>query len=58
MIPNCGGLGFGELEGTFIASLMPVLQLVIPLAHLLTHVFVLRHGNRTRELESLSIRPR
>jgi hypothetical protein len=55
MISDCGGLGWGNLEGSFIQSLMPILQLIIPVAHLMTHVLFLRRAKRERELESLSI---
>jgi hypothetical protein len=58
VITNCFGLPWGDLEGLFLKSLLPLLELVLPAAHVLTRVLLLREENVARTRESLSILPR
>jgi hypothetical protein len=59
MVTNCfGGISWGDLEGLFLRMLLPLLEVVLPMAHLMTHTLFLKAEKRARERESLSIFPR
>jgi hypothetical protein len=55
VITNCFGTPWGDLESLFLKSLLPLLQLVLPAAHLLTRVLLLQGERAARKFDSLSI---
>jgi hypothetical protein len=55
VITNCFGTPWGDLEGLFLKSLLPLLELVLPAAHLMARALLLRGEKYARAMNSLSI---
>jgi hypothetical protein len=56
VVTRCFGIPWGDLEDLFVRSLLPLLEIVLPAAHLLTHALFLSKNKRAQELKALSIR--
>jgi hypothetical protein len=55
VVTNCFGTPWGDLEKLFVGSLLPLLEIVIPAAHLTMHALFLKQEKRKRDLKLLSI---